>query len=294
MRSFRAESNWDRVVLGTVPLGLPYGRKSGSAILSRKEVDAILEVAWSAGIRAFDTAEAYGSAAVRLAEWLHGRHKLSEATVITKIAPAAVADKEQIQTACQRFHGAASLLLLSHGALDKRGFVSFKSLAQSRGAEAGQSVYTPVEVQQAAAAGATRVQAPVNVLDTAQIDAAHNTGILLDARSVYLQGILLDLPMVAERRVPGAGAMVRAIQAAAESVGLSPAAALAAGVLARLGRRDRIVIGIDEPRQLDAVAASFDVPLETVHSFCEAIADARQVVCRNPTLLDPRAWGAAV
>lgn len=293
MPSPRAESGWERIVLGTVSLGLPYGRRHGEAALGRQEVEAILGAAWSAGVRAFDTAETYGSAAVRLAEWLHDRGRLREATVVTKVSPQATVDTDQVEAACRRFSGAASLVLLSHGALDPREFVPFRSLAQSYGAEAGESVYTVVEVQQAAEAGATRVQAPVNVLDTGQLGAAHNAGISLDARSVYLQGVLLDPPEVAERRVVGAGIVAQAIQTAARLVGLPVATALLAGVLVQLGQHDRLVIGIDEPRQLEDVAASFDVPFETVHRFCEAIAGARHAAHHNAHLLDPRTWGVA-
>lgn len=289
----RTESGWERIVLGTVSLGLPYGRRHGEAALGRQEVEAILGAAWSAGIRAFDTAETYGSAAGHLAEWLHDRGRLREVTVVTKISPEASADTDQAEAACRRFCGAASLVLLSHGALDAPEFVRFTSLAQSYGAEAGQSVYTVLEVQQAAEAGTTRVQAPVNVLDTGQLDAAHHAGISLDARSVYLQGVLLDPPEVAERRVVGAGMVAQAIQTAARLVGLPVATALLAGVLAQLAQRDRLVIGIDEPSQLEDVAASFEVPLETVHRFYEAIAGARHSAQHNAHLLDPRTWGVA-
>ena len=291
--NLRAESGWDRIVLGTVSLGLPYGRRLGAAALGRQEVEAILGEAWSAGVRAFDTAETYGSAAVRLAEWLHDHGRLRQVSVVTKVLPQAVTDTNRVEMACRRFSGAASLVVLSHGVLDAPEFVRFTSLAQSYGAEAGESVYTVVEVQQAAEAGATRVQAPVNVLDTGQLDAAHNAGISLDARSVYLQGVLLNPPEVAERRVVGAGMVAQAIQTAARLVGLPVATALLAGVLVRLGPHDRLIVGIDEPRQFEDVAAAFEVPCETVHGFCEAIAGARHAARHHPYLLDPRTWGVA-
>ena len=52
----------NRVVLGTVQLGLPYGRLAGTALMPMERAWAILDAAWSLGVRAFDTAEAYGDA----------------------------------------------------------------------------------------------------------------------------------------------------------------------------------------------------------------------------------------
>ncbi len=284
------EFGWNRIVLGTAPLGLSYGRHRGRATLEEREVDAILSVAWSMGIRVFDTAEAYGTAAARLSDWLHDQDRLYEAKVVTKISVQAVTDIGQVQAACGRFFGAASITLLSHGALATREFAHFKSMAASCGAEAGQSIYTIAEAQEAAAGGATRVQAPVNVLDLRQLSASQKSGIPLDARSVYLQGVLLDQPEVAERRVPGAGMIAQAVQTAAKQAGLTAATALLAGVLAQVGPRDRIVIGIDAPDQFAEIAAAFEVQLDTINGFLESIVVTRNSASLTRNLLDPRTW----
>lgn len=51
---------WDRIILGTAQLGLAYGRRRGAGPLGEREAEEILEAAWDAGFRLFDTAEAYG------------------------------------------------------------------------------------------------------------------------------------------------------------------------------------------------------------------------------------------
>lgn len=71
------------VVLGTAQLsGFVYGNLQHP--LDRAASTAILDAAWTCGIRAFDTAEGYGAAASRLADWLQARGHTT-ATITTKI-----------------------------------------------------------------------------------------------------------------------------------------------------------------------------------------------------------------
>ena len=64
------EFKLDRIVLGTVQIGLPYGKRRGSGLMSEGAAEEILDAAWDMGIRNFDTAEAYGVSAARLSHWL--------------------------------------------------------------------------------------------------------------------------------------------------------------------------------------------------------------------------------
>jgi aryl-alcohol dehydrogenase-like predicted oxidoreductase len=284
------KTGWSQILLGTVQFGPSYGRRSDAAPLSDQLVDEILNRAWTLGIRAFDTAESYGRAPARLLDWLQQRGRLNESCVITKVLPCAVTDKWHVQASCQRFAGARSITLLSHGPLDQQEFSKLRTLTAALGAEAGQSVYTADEVQAAARAGAIRVQAPVNVLDWRQLEAAHRCKLSIDARSIFLQGILLDEPEIAERRVPGAGIVTQAVQSAARRVGLSTAAALLAGVLSLLRPHDRALIGIDAPEQLDEVASALEAPLHVLEAFLSCLADLRGQEPPISRLLDPRTW----
>src|SRR3954469_25760364 len=99
-----------RIALGTVQLGVPYGRGRHRALMPVAEAEAILDAAWDAGIRAFDTAEAYGEAAGRLARWLTARGYSSLAHVVTKVQPTAI---DTARAALQRFAGVRARVLLS-------------------------------------------------------------------------------------------------------------------------------------------------------------------------------------
>ncbi|MEN9561731.1 MAG: hypothetical protein RIQ56_1004, partial [Candidatus Parcubacteria bacterium] len=56
----------DKLVLGTVQLGMSYGIGNFSGQPSRAQALEIIDRAWEAGIRTFDTAAAYGEAEIVL------------------------------------------------------------------------------------------------------------------------------------------------------------------------------------------------------------------------------------
>ena len=275
-----------RLVLGTAALGSGYGRRRGAPPLPASEVCAILDAAWDAGIRAFDTATSYGDAAAALAHWLRTGGRLADAAIVTKVTAADALRADAVAAACHAFQGARELTVLSHGAVDADAFALLRGHAASVHAAAGQSVYTATEVASAAAAGAARVQAPVNVFDPRQADAARRAAVPLDGRSVFLQGLLLDDDDVAGQRVRGGGALARAVRHAALDAGLDPAGALIAAAALRLGPADRLVIGIDEVAQLEAIHAAADAAPGRVVAFAEAIAAATV----GDDVLDPRTW----
>lgn len=279
-----------RLVLGTVQLGLSYGRRSGEPVLDVRTTDRILDVAWELGIRAFDTADAYGDAPDRLAGWIGRRGHAADASVVTKIGAADAGDPALLDMAAGRFDGVAAVTLLSHGVMGKGDFEHLRTFALSRNFEPGQSVYTAPEVDEAARAGAARIQAPLNVLDRRQIEAARMAGIAFDGRSIYLQGLLLDAPEAAEQRVAGGAQMAMAVQSAARQAGLSPAVALCAAALAGLGPGDRIVIGVDAPEQLTDLAAATQASDAAVESFVTQLAASTRTFERTEQLLDPRTW----
>lgn len=280
----------DRIVLGTAQFGLPYGRRRHEAPLEEGEVERILDAAWTAGVRSFDTAESYGSAAERLARWLAEGERIHDCEVVTKIGTGDATDPARVEAACARFDGAGSITLLSHGALGADAFSVMAALAERHRASAGQSVYTAAEVRSAAGAGATRLQAPTHALDAGGLHAAREAGVPLDARSVFVQGLLLDHPSDAERRVPGAGPLAEAVRSASRKADVRPAAGLLGVVLAWLGPRDRAVVGIDDVSQLEDVAAALQAPLDRIEAFLGALLEDPRISGAGRRLLDPRTW----
>ncbi|HEX2188381.1 MAG TPA: aldo/keto reductase [Longimicrobiaceae bacterium] len=286
-----AARGMERVVLGTVQLGLPYGARAGAGTMPEHAARAVLDAAWALGIRAFDTAEAYGESAARLERWLRGRGVAGEAHVVTKVKPGeGPGIGGRVERALARFPDAASRTLLTHGGAGGREWEEAAAAARACDAAAGQSVYGRDGVEAAVAcAGVERVQAPGNLFDLGALAGRAGAPVALDLRSVYLQGLLASPPAAAEARVPGAGALAGAVAAAAAGVGEEPAALLCAVVLGACRRGDRLVVGVDAPEQLAPVARAVSLDPPTVQAFARA---AREAVAGpvDPRVLDPRRW----
>lgn len=280
-----------RVVLGTVQLGLPYGRMRNRSAPTEVEASAILDAAWELGIRTFDTAEGYGPAATRLAEWLTARGRRASAHVVTKVMPAGLdAFDATAAAAVRRFVGCASVTVLSHGMCEAAFWKVLVSVAERLGATPGQSVYGQAEVGTAArCARIGRIQAPANTFDRTALSGRGDMTVPLDLRSVYLQGLLLDEPEVAEARVQGGGALASAVRYASAAVECDAAALLAASVLRAAAPTDRIVVGVDRVEELDALRTLPSVPERILTEFERML----QRLVADPvptTVLDPRHW----
>jgi aryl-alcohol dehydrogenase-like predicted oxidoreductase len=277
-------------ILGTAQLGFPYGRNRYGQVPPEDVAYRIFDAAWDKGIRTFDTAENYGVAAHRLASWMASRKITSDACVVSKVGAAEITDSHQIERALSRFEGTKHTTLLSHGFVPVELFARFAAICRMQGVSPGQSVYTGAEVVSAVASGAERIQAPMNVLDRRQLDAARACGSRLDARSIYLQGLLLEAAEAAESRVAGAGRLVTEIWRASARSGLTPATALLAAAHSMLGPDDRIVIGVDAPEHLDDLERALSISRPTVERFVESLEPCRSLTSRHPEILDPRQW----
>lgn len=193
-----------RLVLGTVQLGMPYGAVNRTGMPERADALRILETAWQAGIRRFDTAPGYGSEAL-IGEFIAAHGLASEARVITKVPPIQTKAAQALLDAIRRgadqsrrimrlstidtllLHGAADApLLAAHGG-------EITGLPRELGVRRlGASVYAPEQASgMADLPFPAACQFPMNVFDRRFVG-------LLPAfverycRSVFLQGLLLS------------------------------------------------------------------------------------------------------
>ena len=284
-----------RIVLGTVQLGLPYGRHSDSPVMTESAAFRILDTAWGIGIRVFDTAEAYGASAERLRAWSESRRHSSTIEVITKCKVddgplSAEVLAERANLAIDRFARVETVVLLTHGFVDTADWNIVLETTSRRGASAGQSVYGAAEVSDAARMfGVARIQAPGNVFDRRALDARGESPVRLDIRSVYLQGLLLEDPGSAEKRVPGSADFVAAIHAAASEVDAPVASLLVATMLSMATKGDRLVIGVDNPSELEVLPEAFAISESVVSEFRNVVAGLTGQGVPS-FLLDPRTW----
>lgn len=141
----------NRIILGGAQLsGWPY---NAAPPLSRAQAFEILDAAWAAGIRAFDTAEDYGAGAARLEEWLfQRRHK---ARITTKVTLGR-GISSRAYGARTRFSRQHDVLVYTHGFMGAEA-----GWEAERGHFDGQSVYTIAEsVTMASLNGVDRIQLP--------------------------------------------------------------------------------------------------------------------------------------
>ncbi|MDP9178818.1 MAG: aldo/keto reductase [Gemmatimonadota bacterium] len=263
--------------------------------MSEASAFRILDAAWSLGIRAFDTAEAYGSSASRLRAWSDARGNAESLEVVTKCSidspdePLQALEK-RADRALSRFKGLGRLALLTHGSVGGDRWPSIVAASAAHNAVAGQSVYSADEVSAACALpGTRRLQVPGNVLDQRAIRARGSSAVLLDVRSIYLQGLLLDDPKLADARVPGSAGVAAAVQAAAAALDTGLAPLLIASMLRVISSGDRLVIGVDNVSELDVLPAAFEIPDDTVEEFHKSIRRITDDLALS-NLLDPRTW----
>jgi aryl-alcohol dehydrogenase-like predicted oxidoreductase len=198
---------YSRLILGTVQFGLEYGIANRTGRPTYPQILQIVREAYEGGVRTFDTAAAYGESERMLGRALHDLDLKEKVTVITKILPlpSELPDAE----ASHRIGQSVANSLANLG-LERLPLVLFhrqENLAhldpllawRAKGVigEVGVSITDP--------AGAGRAleipelsawQIPSNLLDRRFTDGgwaaqARKRGVVLFARSIYLQGLLL-------------------------------------------------------------------------------------------------------
>ena len=194
----------DKLILGTVQLGLPYGINNKEGQPSPLKAQAILKKAFECGIRHLDTAEAYGSSQQIIGQYHRQADPLKHFNVITKYA-----EREKPLTSGQLYHFFLdNLTILGIEGLESYLFHSFESyrmfnhwevfeklMKENKLRSVGVSVYT--NAQAGAAAVDPRVQVvqlPFNMLDNnshraAVLNTLKEKGKEVHARSAFLQGL---------------------------------------------------------------------------------------------------------
>lgn len=198
-----------RLGLGGAQFGMPYGTTNTLPPPDKRELGRILERAAEAGIGFVDTAPAYGDSEERigLAIGSDGRFRLGTKTVVLPDGPSrdrGGAIRDGIRRSLDRLRrNRLDLLTLHHAdALSGPDWPEIVQALQAAKADGlvgriGASLYDPSELDVVVPRLAPEVvQVPVNPLDRrflepACLDRLRRHGIVLHARSVFLQGLLL-------------------------------------------------------------------------------------------------------
>lgn len=275
-----------RLGLGTVQFGMPYGIANGGRRPEPETVRAIVERAAALGVAVLDTAQAYGDSEAVLGGCAASRLL----PVVTKIPPlkgerpdlAALVRGSLDRLGIDRLDG-----LLCHDAADARDPQVLEALKDLRECgltrRIGVSFHDFSQIEPMLDLGLDLAQLPVSVLDQrvlrdGLLRRMADAGMVVHARSVFLQGVLLM-----DRLPPGLTPLAHnlaAFRARAAAAGMTPEAAALAFVRDLPGI-EAVLVGVMDVAQLEAAAAAIAVP----SGF-----DAAGLGCDDQTYLDPWRW----
>ena len=262
--------------LGTVQLGLNYGINNADGKPSQETANAILDCAMAKGIKALDTAAAYGDSEVVIGNWLKTVPVEQRPFICTK---AKTLNHDSLQTIrddlqrtvaeSQKRLGLEQLpLLMLHNCDDylkdpdnvRQVFEELKASGDIR--FAGTSAYSRHDYGVIAESGFDAVQIPLNIFDWVQIDNGglqklEDAGMMVFVRSVYLQGLVFQKPDELDPRMNFAYDTLVKFRALCDKYQMSPAVLALSFALSVPGITS-LVLGSEKVEQVEQNVALLD------------------------------------
>lgn len=271
------------MVLGTVQLGMPYGRVGIGGVPSAADAREILKLAAEHGVQEFDTARAYGSSEERVGAFLADGWS-SRVTPLTKLDPLDDARADwsgaaldslvdaSVLRSCHALRAQRLPLLMLHRAehldfAERRVWRRLLELQCEGRIEAlGCSVQTSAELRRALSEPEiAHVQLPYNVLDRRWNEfgsVLERRRIRVHVRSVLLQGLLTPAPPSYWPTVDGVDpvALVKTLEDLAAELGRTSVIDLCIAFVRSRAWIDGVVIGVQTPDQLRETMSQFRQP----------------------------------
>lgn len=257
------------LALGTVQLGLPYGIHNRAGQPRREEAFAILSEAWKSGVRALDTASAYGESEAILGEH-HAAHPEMNFKICTKApaqGPLAPGPRAALESSLERLRRGRVEWFLLHRAEDLRDARVRREMLECReqglAEKVGVSVYEPREVEEALDLFPVEaVQLPLNFLDqralrSGLLERLRASGVEVFTRSVFLQGLFFFEPEGLPAHLSGAAELLRELRRRSHEAG-SSISSLIFQWHRRLNLVDYTLVGVESLEQLQANLRDFN------------------------------------
>ena len=252
----------NKLALGTAQFGLDYGITNSEGKVQVEEVELILGCAKENSINTLDTAASYGNS-----EEVLGSIGISDFQIITKTIPL----KNGVDEVIKHFQQSLTFLnkssvngLLIHNVneIEHKNFNTlFKELTELKRQglvnKIGFSIYTPEQVDFLLKNfDFDLIQVPFNIFDNrliqgGQLQALNNKGMEVHARSVFLQGVLLDFNNLSNYFSPWKKEF-SIYQETVKDNGLS-LLECALNFVLNIREIDKVLVGVNSERQLKEI-----------------------------------------
>ena len=292
--------------LGTVQLGMNYGIHNATGKPDAKTSNAILDTAMNSGINVLDTAGSYGDSELVIGNWLKTVAPDKRPFIVTKVTGftagsyASVKDyiRQRVAQSKERL-GVEQLDMLMLHNFDEylRDPDNIRQAMEELKAEGeirftGASAYTHHDYGQIAETGFDATQIPVNLFDWTQMENGgmeklKNSGMIVFARSVYLQGLVFADPDHLPLKMAFARDTLVKFRSLCEAFQLTPAT-LALSYVSSLSPVTSLVLGCETSQQ---VQDNVDLINRCVTLSSEQLGEVRNCFIDTPArLLNPGLW----
>lgn len=290
----------NKLILGTVQMGMNYGVNNHSGKISFSECCAILLEAYNSGIIVIDTAEAYGNAHEVIGDF-HRLFNKIKFKVITKIPANTLYEQveQKIRKYCEELHVDSLEVLMFHS------FDSYKNaqnnlfgleLLKREGIikHIGVSTYLNEQIEEILLDDRiTVVQLPYNLLDNESrrgdlLQKLKRNGKIVHTRSTYLQGLFFTESTSNNesiyQQLSNEIEMIKKIAASANTTIIK----MAQSYCTNNDNIDNVLIGVDSMKQLIDNLEALNYNIST-----ESISRINEIRVRNTDLLNPSLWESA-
>ncbi len=288
----------NKIILGTVQLGLDYGINNHSGKPSKQRAFQILENAHNFGITKLDTAESYGNSEYIIGDF-HKENPNKIFDVITKLAANSdLAPKNfmrHIAESCNRLYVDRLYGYMFHNYKsfkDKEGLYEQLLLAKDKGLikKAGISLYNNEELEDVLEHynNFDLIQIPFNLLDNASkrqnvLEKAKEKNVEVHTRSVFLQGVFFKKIKSLPKKLEPLGTYLITL----ENIMLEndiDTQALALNYVLQKNYIDNVLIGVETPEQLVNNIKACNNDNHIPHDIIDAI------IVKEKELLNPSNW----
>ncbi len=295
-------------MLGTVQLGMEYGLGDDRAKPTQEKAFAILDRAMELGINTLDTADDYGDAEFLIGHWLEKRRREGKALprVVTKISKLNHGSYDTVRDdilrkveRCADNLGVETLdCLMIHSYEDyanDRDNVQkvFEELKRDNRYRLNAiSAYSRHDYGVIADSGFDAAQIPINALDWTQmenggIEKLNRAGVMIFARSVYLQGLIFKTRRTLEPHMDFCADAVETYHRLCREFEMEPAVLAMSFVLSMPGVA-AVVLGSDNARQLESNVQLFNQTVDLTAEQLETLRDAFRNI--DPRVINPGVW----